>query len=103
MLLSNNSWKDIKNKLLRTIDLTHVKERELNSYGLKQIEFSGADYFELLNYIYSSTLEVKPLERKLELFKSQICRSKEGKTSPYKKLAGKLWDSLNCNPNFRSM
>lgn len=94
LLLPSNSWEVIKNVLSKDLDLNFIRVREINSYGLILVNFKGKSYFSLLDYIYSSTREVKPLQRKLDLYKAQLQRSMNGKTSPYKKLAVKLWDSL---------
>lgn len=99
LLLSSNSWKAIRNYLNKEVNFKYTKIRALNRYGLIQISFRGLSYFSLLKYIYFNTSGVQPLQRKKNLFVQQIKRSMNGRTSPYKKLAVKLWDSLNCNTN----
>lgn len=95
-LISRASLKGFMNSLLRSVTLEHQPTiRDLNSQGLISISFRGADYFSILTYIYLNTLDVRCLSRKFENFKSQITRSSKGLTSPYKKLAVKLWDSLS--------
>ena len=96
LLMSSNTWKHIKSFLDCKIDLSQCHESTLNEYGLMLLDFRGVSYFELLHYIYSNTLYlIKPLERKFNLFLSQIERSINGRTSPYKKLAVNIRDSLN--------
>lgn len=96
ILLSSNSWytllkhKDFKN----LISMQDIRTYKLNDYGLLNICFKGYSYFNFLQYLYLSTLEVKPLQRKLDRYVNQLKRSSNGKTSPYKILAVKLWDSL---------
>lgn len=94
LLLPSNSWEAIKNYLKEDIYLEQTSIRAINNYGLILVSFRGKSYFSFLDYIYSNTTEVTPLTRKFERYKNQLNRSMSGRTSPYKKLAVKLWDSL---------
>lgn len=96
LLITSNTWIDLE-KLLKHngVTLTKTKIHNINGYGLVNIVFSGESYFSLLKYIYSNTTEVIPLQRKFNRFLNQLDRSSKGVTSPYKKLAVNIRDSLN--------
>lgn len=96
LLLSKSTWNKFYEYLKGIVNLSHIKVRDINQFGLQLIEFKGESYFSLLSFIYCNTGEVNHLKRKCDLFLKQVNRSMNGKTSPYKKLAVKLWDSLNC-------
>ena len=95
LLLTSNTWNVIREAIKGFVDLSSMYERPLNDYGLLNVIFSGKSYFSLLQYIYCNTPEIKPLKRKYERFTNQLQKSMNGRTSPYKKLAVNVWDSLN--------
>lgn len=95
LLLTNSTWNSLSRVLKDKVGLSHISIRSLNDYGLLCISFRGVSYFSVLEYTYTNTELVTPLERKLNRFKNQIERSANGKTSPYKKLAVNIRDNLN--------
>lgn len=97
LLLTQNTWKDLLCYLNKEVDLSSININNLNQHGLVSITFTGVSYFSLLEYIYSNTKEVLPLKRKFNNFLTQLNRSAYGRTSPYKKLAVSIRDSLSNN------
>lgn len=95
LLLTSNTWNSLSVYLNKIVDLTKVTTVQLNDYGLLCVNFRGVSYFSLLSYIYLNTRKVKPLPRKFQRFLNQLDRSSNGRTSPYKKLAVNIRDSLS--------
>lgn len=99
MLLAENTYTDIVKAIKDKVDLSSTHTCILNEYGLLNMTFSGKSYFSFLHYIYANTSEVVPLQRKFKNFALQLVRSMNGRTSPYKKLACQVWDSLKLHSN----
>lgn len=94
-LAPSKTWDSLACRLKDEVNLERTYTRPLSDYGLISVNFSGVSYFSFLNYVYSKTPDVIPLERKRGLFIQQLQRSMQGTTSPYKKLARNIWDSLS--------
>lgn len=94
LLVTASTWECLRCYLWDFIDLSKVTTHELNAHGLLSVDFRGVSYFSLLQYIYLNTKEVQPLQRKFNSFITQLNRSAKGRTSPYKKLAVSVRDSL---------
>ena len=94
LLLTKSTWNALSPKLFN-LGIQSSTVQSLNDFGLLQITFTGNNYFNLLGFIYANTSEVKPLKRKSDLFLRQLQRSINGRTSPYKKAAVNIRDSLN--------
>lgn len=92
MLLTKNTWDKLQ-WLLPLEDL--VNYVDMNDYGLIQLYFNGKNLYSVFGYIYGNTPLINPLKRKYERFITQLKRSMNGVTSPYRNLAVNTWDSLN--------
>lgn len=99
LLLTENTYTAIVESIKDKVDLSSVHTYKVNGYGLLNITFSGESYFSFLHYVYANTSEVIPLQRKFKNFSLQLIRSMNGRTSPYKRLARQVWDSLKLHSN----
>ena len=93
LLLPSKSVNVLEN-ILETKGISINRKSELNEHGLMQVDFTGINFFNLLNYLYSNTNDIKHLFRKKERFMNRLQISMNGRTSPYKNLAKSIWDSL---------
>lgn len=98
MLLPSNLYSSIRELVLDPLGITTengliVREVKGNKYGLLNVRFQGLAYYIFGDWLYSSTKDIKPLERKFCRFRDNLHRVVNSK-SKFRSVAEQLIGSI---------